>query len=63
MILATPVACAVLLAAGARKLVHHTEMGEKIGRAAPYVMPFMLIAIGIFILADTPTDVVLDAAP
>lgn len=47
----------VFSAVAYRKLVHHTGVGRQISRIAPYVMPFLLIAIGLFILADTPTDV------
>jgi len=51
------VAARLFAAIGARKLVHHTGVGWQISRITPYVMPFLLIAIGLFILADTPTDV------
>ncbi|MCK5484475.1 MAG: hypothetical protein KAJ13_12250, partial [Gemmatimonadetes bacterium] len=57
IVLATTVGCAVVFAIGSRKLVHNTGIGRQISGVAPYVMPFLLIAIGLFILADTPTDV------
>lgn len=57
VVLASAVGCATGLAIAARRLVHHTDLGSRMSKAAPYVMPFLLIAIGLFILADTPTDV------
>lgn len=56
VVLATAVACASGLAVGARRLVDHTALGAVLSRVAPYVLPFLLIAIGLFVLADTPTD-------
>jgi len=62
VVLAAAVLTAAALAVAARRLVKYTNLGRKLSQIGPYVLPFLLIAIGLFILADTPTDV-LGAVP
>ncbi len=39
-------------------LVSHPALQRLVGRSARYVLPFLLIAIGVYILLDSGTDVV-----
>lgn len=55
-ILAAVVMCALLAAAAARWLVTRSSLGQPIQRIARLVLPFLLIAIGAYILLDTGTD-------
>jgi cadmium resistance protein CadD (predicted permease) len=55
----TVAACALVYSALARWLVTRSGIGLRIQRVAPVVLPFLLIAIGIYILLDTGTDVAL----
>ncbi len=55
-ILTVVVTCALLAAAAARWLVTRSSLGQPIQRIARLVLPFLLIAIGAYILIDTGTD-------
>jgi cadmium resistance protein CadD (predicted permease) len=55
-ILTVVVTCAFLAAAAARWLVTRSGLGLPIQRIARLVLPFLLIAIGAYILFDTGTD-------
>ncbi len=58
-ILTSAVAMAAAYAVLARWLVSHAGAARTIQRIARVVLPFLLIAIGLYILADTRTDAVL----
>lgn len=58
LILGVSLACALATGMLARRLVHETGLGARVSRVAPYVLPFLLIGIGVFIVADTPIDMV-----
>ena len=55
-ILAVVVVCALLAAAAARWLVTRSGLAQPIQRIATIALPFLLIAIGTYILIDTTTD-------
>ena len=57
-ILLTVAACVALICAFAYWLARHSALAGVLQRGMRWVLPVLLIAIGIFILADTPTDVV-----
>jgi cadmium resistance protein CadD (predicted permease) len=57
-ILVSGVGMAAAYAVLARWLVSHEGVAEAIRKIARVVLPFLLIAIGLYILADTGTDVV-----
>jgi len=58
-ILISAVAMAATYAVLARWLVSHEGAAETIQQVARVLLPFLLIAIGLYILADTRTDAVL----
>ena len=55
-IVSVVVVCALLAAASARWLVTRSGLARPIQRIARIVLPFLLIAIGTYILIDTTTD-------
>lgn len=57
-ILISAVAMAAAYAVLARWLVSYERVADTIRKIARVVLPFLLIAIGLYILADTGTDVV-----
>ena len=58
-ILATIVVCAALWVAAAQYAVEHRTIRELTRRSAPYLVPVLMILLGLYILLDTPTDVML----
>lgn len=56
--LATIVVCAVLWVAAAELAVGHRAIGELARRSAPYLVPLLMILLGLYILLDTSTDVI-----
>ena len=60
-ILLTVAACVALICASAYWLAKHSALAGPIQRGMRWALPVLLIAIGIFILANTPTDVVAPA--
>ncbi len=60
-ILMTVAACVAILCASAYWLARHSAFAGALQRGMRWVLPVLLIAIGVFILADTPTDVVVSA--
>lgn len=48
---------AVVLAGTARVLVSHPTLGSRVGWLGARLMPWLMIGVGIYVLADTPTDV------
>ena len=56
VIAGTAALCAVAYTVLAARLTAHPVMGARIRRAANVVLPILLIAIGIYIMADTGTD-------
>ena len=49
----------IVLAAAARSLVARPSVQSRIGRLGERIMPWLMIAVGVHVLADTPTDVFL----
>jgi cadmium resistance protein CadD (predicted permease) len=60
-ILLTVAACVTLISASAYWLAKHSAFAGPLQRGMRWALPVLLIAIGIFILANTPTDVVAPA--
>ena len=56
LIFAVGVAWALLWCSVARWLESHRSLGGALRTAAPRALPWLLIALGLYILADTPTD-------
>jgi len=57
LVIAAAVACALAWVGLASWLVDHEQLGSRVRRAAPYLLPPLLILVGVYILFDTPTDV------
>ena len=57
-LLATIAVCAWGWTAVARGLLSHERLRGQVARVAPWALPLILIAVGVYILMDTPTDVV-----
>ena len=55
--LITFAACVLLWIAAARWLAGHRLIAEPLERWGRYLLPVLLIAIGVLILMDTPTDI------
>jgi cadmium resistance protein CadD (predicted permease) len=47
----------------ARWIASHEHFGPPIRRVGPVLVPFVLIAVGLYVLSDTRTDTLLDVAP
>ncbi len=62
-ILATVAVCVFALCALARWLANHGALAKPLQRWGRYLLPVLLIAIGLYIIADSATDVVVGAAP
>lgn len=58
MIILSCIAAAGLLAAAAAHAVSHSRLEQRIPMLAPTLTPLILIAVGIYILANTATDLV-----
>ncbi|MAZ03376.1 MAG: hypothetical protein CMN56_09575 [Sneathiella sp.] len=54
---ASVVCAALLLTFFAQKAVGHEKIRTQLTRYAPKILPFLLIAIGLYILTNTPTDI------
>lgn len=48
---------AVVLAGAARVLLSHPALGSRVGWLGARLMPWLMIGVGIYVLADTPSDV------
>lgn len=58
VIILSCIIAAFLLAAVAAHAVHHPYLEQRILRLAPTLTPLILIAVGLYILANTATDLV-----
>lgn len=56
-VVATGLGCGLLWIWLAGRLLDHEQLGSGLRRLAPYLLPPLLILVGIYIIADTPTDV------
>jgi cadmium resistance protein CadD (predicted permease) len=59
LIAVTVLAMAVIFLAGTRYAVGHPALRKSIENCAPRITPFLLIIVGLYILVDTATDVML----
>lgn len=50
-------AVAILGALLVRRIAHNASIGPWVQRVAPVIVPFVLIAVGVYVLLDTPSDV------
>ena len=56
--MAVSVVCAALLLTFfAQKTVSHEKIRTQLARYAPKILPFLLIAVGLYILTNSPTDI------
>ena len=51
------VCAALLLTFFAQKTVSHEKIRTQLARYAPKILPFLLIAVGLYILTNSPTDI------
>lgn len=58
-ILGTAVSLAVAWSALARWLLSHGRAMAPLQRYGPYLLPFLLIAVGLYVLMDTSTDTII----
>jgi cadmium resistance protein CadD (predicted permease) len=58
-VIITLLSATILVAAAARSLVARPSVQSRIGRLGERIMPWLMIAVGVHVLADTPTDVFL----
>ena len=56
IVFATLVVCAAVCCASALWLARRSPLAGPLRRAMRFVMPFLLIAVGVYVLADTVTD-------